>query len=194
VPCRVTRPRVAFALLSLSFAVSACTHSGEKNVGLGVSCLLLADKTYGTPSYPVREIGRAGVPALSAGELWQVRAIQRYVDDAHLRFVESTDGLMVVNARDGPCEEYRVLNQSCNAGYDPLDHDDASIAFPGPCVNTPRPWMRDDSVQGTVPWCLVFAVQPRGKHCPAWRPPMPHRPSSVPLNSKQARMPRLGPV
>lgn len=85
------------------------------------------------PSYPVRDIGRPGVPRLDATDIKTIAAIARRRHSPTLRFVilrtgggAASPGLVVFDAVSGPCDDYApgyaVLNtRSDDLFYEPGD-------------------------------------------------------------------------
>lgn len=133
----------------------------EKRFGPGLACYVREQGKYGVATYSIHDIGRATVPKLTADEAGMLARIQRYVKSCNLRFAYTGTEFIVFNASDGPCVgEYRVLNGSCNEGFDGLDKLEGTTAFPGPCRNTSRPWMPHDTQEGKVPWPTAFGVEP----------------------------------
>ena len=132
-----------------------------KRVGLGTACYVQSRNRYGIVTYRVNDVGRSGVPKLAVDDRETLARIKHNVVSDTLRFASAGTEFAVFNAQNGPCDEYRVLNLSCNTGFDGRDQLEGTTAFPGPCLNTARPWMPQDNVEGTVPWARVFGVTPR---------------------------------
>jgi hypothetical protein len=149
-------------LLPQAGVVQSDKPEQKKVDGGGIACYVRDQGTYGVVSYSVKDIGRPHVAHLSRADSNMIRAIERYVDSSTLRFAFTpVDELLVFNASGDPCAEYRVLNGGCNEGYDPVDRLRGTAAFPGGCLNTPRPWLKEDAIGGKVPWSWVFDVKPR---------------------------------
>lgn len=85
----------------------------------GIACLMFPGVSY--PSYSARDIGKAGVPGLSAYQRRLVRKIQFRTKSQTIRFVPSTrktqifyplaGDFIVFDAVHGPCASYWIQNQ-----------------------------------------------------------------------------------
>ncbi len=113
-----------------------------RQVGSGAECLV--DGKSGPASYLVSDLGRAGVPPLSAHEKAEIAAIRRFNHSRTLRFAFVGGTFVIFDAVEGPCEPYApgypVLNSGCNARYSPTDDFEHISAVPD-CSQSPRPWM-----------------------------------------------------
>lgn len=107
-------------------------------------------------SYSVGDIGKPGFPRLASDEFAMVRRIEHYVHSRTLRVAwvgsTTTNGLIVFDATDGPCEVwaggYKVLNGGCNEFYEPGENPYfthtvpecySRDAHPPWIITTPRP-------------------------------------------------------
>lgn len=146
-----TRHRSAQTGTIQGVSISA-VNPNEVRFGNGIAC-----HTYQPPhpisaiSYNAQDIGKPGVPTLTADQLAMVRRIQHYVHSGTIRFILDTsyrqvvDGLAVFDATDGPCADfapgYQVLNSYGLLYYEPGE----SVKWPfhtipenvGP---SPGPW------------------------------------------------------
>lgn len=122
-------------------------HTGK----FGISCLTeLYPSTAGPPSYSVKDVGKIGVPRLSAFQTRMIYSIEHYRPLSSLRFAilakESKDSRFIVfEADDGPClyaaPGYQVLNvyrAFYQPGLNPF------FLHGGPdAVPTLGPWMKN---------------------------------------------------
>jgi hypothetical protein len=123
---------------------------GEVAVGkYGTGCRTYAQpQVVGEASYSVRDIGKTGVPNLTAEQRTLVRRIQHYIHSKTLRFTFLWNGnFLVFDATDGPCADfapgYWVLNdKSPNTFYEPGEAPGFVHAIPGDAAPTLGPWMR----------------------------------------------------
>lgn len=125
-------------------STSSSKFTGEVHVGKGIACSYLGDT--GPPSYPVKAIGRPGVPAVSPADVRMLRFMKRYVHPSTLRFAMLNIGFSVFDATNGPCSAtpYSILNApSCNVIYVPFDATGNIGAATG-CNMQPRPWIARD--------------------------------------------------
>lgn len=149
------RPALAAALFLFSVGCAQREHApanrstsneftGALKIGRGVACSFLGRR--GPASYAVRDIGKAGVPRVSAQDLHVLRVMMRYVHPSTLRFAYLQGAFSVFDATNGPCSgsPYTVLNNpSCNAIYVPFDATGEIGAATG-CNMQPRPWIPHD--------------------------------------------------
>lgn len=167
--------RIQFGILSAMLALMTACHSGARasdessgppgaadnrvravRIGFGTACRLGGDT--GPASYPVADIGKPGVPKLSARNLAMIHAIQVYVHSKTLMFTVNAPGslpFIVFDARDGVCSgtQFGALNaRACNAFYVPADIHNGIGAMIG-CYEAPRPWIpHDGGNKNATPW------------------------------------------
>ncbi len=146
---------VAIALLSC-VGCSAKEKPGQPvpraaKVGtFGVGCVSYEmPEKVGPPSYSTRDVGKPGVPVLTALQKSMIQRISKYYVLGNLRFAflpsrELPDGFVVFNADHGPCIDaapgYQVLNTRTSAFYQPGENPFVLRAVPGEDAPTPGPW------------------------------------------------------
>jgi hypothetical protein len=133
---------------------------GVVKTGDGLACYF--DGGVGPPSYPVSDIGKAGVPRPRAGEIATLHLILHYIHPLALRFayIKGHNGreFILFNAPperlcDPELTGFFVLNGACNEFYEPLNLDVLG-AWPD-CDSPPRPWVKGDPGVGTgCTWSL----------------------------------------
>jgi hypothetical protein len=107
-----------------------------------------AGPVLGPPVFLVSDLGKPGVPRLTAKQVQMLLAIERNLRSPTLRFVFAQSGsdhssapeLVVFDAINGPCSaitEYRVLNGDCNELWDSTESATVSDMD---CFNTAPPW------------------------------------------------------
>lgn len=112
--------------------------------GIGCKTFDVPDQV-GPPSYLVSDIGKGGVPRISAKQIRLAREIQHYVHSPTLRFavLASPDTFVIFDAKNGPCAAlgYPVLNfANGNLYYEPGEAPGYVYAGPGDGAPTPGPW------------------------------------------------------
>jgi len=140
------------SLLAAASEAPAVSGGAVRIGRYGVSCRLYIDGL-GPPSYLVRDIGKLGVPLLSAQQTALARKIQKYFDPKTLRFsflqTESGPRFVVYDATGNPkfdpCSDnpaaYHVLNGADNEYLEPGETGNA-YGIPGDAgLPTPGPWM-----------------------------------------------------
>ncbi len=124
----------------------------------GIACQRLPGQSY--TSYNAADVGKAGVPALTANQGALLRRIQHFEHSRTLRFVVRTnekqrfyllvDDFIVFDPTEGPCSAhwYWILNQRMpgNLYYAPTNAIEGPFPMMG--VVTPGPWLRTASE-----WC-----------------------------------------
>jgi hypothetical protein len=142
------RSRIVSSILSLALAVGSATTgcaqkshvadaeqsagSNSKSVGatpvdLGAQCTPFGKaKPEGPKSYSIADIGRPGVPKLTADQLVTIRSIHKRIHSPFLRFVFAGQ-FIVFDATGGPCLDavgiYKILNGlDCNEFYEPANN------------------------------------------------------------------------
>jgi hypothetical protein len=129
---------------SVAASASAAVTTHEVRIGAGIACNVQGID--GFASYSVRDIGKPGVPAVSASDSAMVQATLHYVHPPTLRF-SYVPRFIVFDARQGACPgaPYDVLNEKgCNLAYQPSDGKHSEFAAPGGCFARPRPWIPHD--------------------------------------------------
>ncbi|MBD5653847.1 MAG: hypothetical protein IAI50_01550 [Candidatus Eremiobacteraeota bacterium] len=131
---------------------ATCRKIRVVSVGFGQACNV--NGTIGPPSYLAQNIGRSGVPKLTASQRNMIRAISRYVRSKTLRFAFVGPDFLIYDAYDGPCNgsPYAVLNLDCADYFSPTDFESIMsegtkagfFAHPGACPFAPRPWIPGD--------------------------------------------------
>ncbi len=146
--------RAAIGLLLVAALVGATTPPPGTiiHVGAGIQCQ--PDYRYfraphAPPvTYAAADVGKPGVPELTARERDALRRIERYIKSDTLRiawvdYASPPRHFIIYDANAGPCYEqthaYRVLNGSCNEDYGPADEPYQTLPAPD-CFGTPYPW------------------------------------------------------
>jgi hypothetical protein len=118
----------------------------------GIGCRTCEEpNVVGPPSYLVSDIGKPGVPTLTADQLTLVHRIRHYLHSKTLRFAfvnayNRGPRFIVFEGDDAPCSDaalgYPVLNSDTNEFYEPGEAP--SFVHPGPPLigptSTPYPW------------------------------------------------------
>lgn len=91
------------------------------HVGGGIACARISGM--GTVSYASGDLGKPGVPRLSAAQERVLRSLIRAVHSPFLRFAFVGGQFIVFDATDGACSggAYAVLNAPCQV-YSPTDN------------------------------------------------------------------------
>ena len=161
----------AFSILLVALAVLGCSGKGQPRmkqtlpvavkVGrLGIGCKSFAYPTsVGPPSFSVSDIGKEGVPRLTAEERRLVRDVQAYGKSEYRRFAfvgrspKLPHGFIVFDAIHGACYSgaggYPVLNGCTNEIYQPGDDPRYTKAGSTDIYTTPGPWMNDFPPDGS---------------------------------------------
>jgi hypothetical protein len=130
--------------------VAMNTSSRTVAVSGGVRCSMSsgARPDLGPPSFLVRDLGKPGVPDLSAEQMKLLLAVERNLHSPTLRFLfarsegdhSSVPEFVVFDAIYGACStitEYQVLNGDCNELWDTTE---SAIVSDMDCFDTPPPW------------------------------------------------------
>lgn len=147
----------AVVIASLSLIACAAKEKQQQPVpravkvgtyGMGCVSYEMPSKV-GPPTYSTRDVGKPGVPVLSALQKSMIKRISKYYVLGNLRFAflpsgQTPNGFVVFNADHGPCADaapgYQVLNTRTNAFYQPGENPFLLRAVPGEDAPTPGPW------------------------------------------------------
>lgn len=123
-------------------------------VGAGIQCVPDYNNVRALHALPITyaaaDVGKPGVPILTASERAVLRRIEHYVKSDTLRigwidYATTPRHFIVFDASDGPCDigthAYKVLNGTCNEDYGPADNPYATEPAPDCYGVTPYPWM-----------------------------------------------------
>lgn len=127
-----------------TIAATPSNSTGLVREGAGIACSY--NGATGPPSYPIHDIGKAGVPAVSSVDKRTLWLLMRYVHPSTLRFAYLQGRFSVFDAIGGPCSAtpYSILNATnCNAIYVPFDGT-GLIGAATDCNMKPRPWIPND--------------------------------------------------
>jgi hypothetical protein len=147
--------RAAIGLLLVAALLGATTPAPGTiiHVGPGIQCqpdYRYIRALHAPPiTYAAADVGKPGVPKLTAQERAVLRRIERYVKSDTLRiawvdYASTPRHFIIYDADAGPCytqtHAYAVLNGTCNEGYGPADEPYETRPAPDCQGHTPYPW------------------------------------------------------
>ena len=119
------------------YATGSPTPNGEE--AHGVRCSTAGE--LGPPSYLVRDIGKADIPALNGRQKRIAQSFLKKHSPKTLRFAFVSREFIVYDAVNGPCSmavPYAVVNGDCSEMYAPIDRPFHTVGG-GQCYNTANP-------------------------------------------------------